>query len=104
MAEYYNQKNKSTAGEHIVAHSIYLDNRSKGTITGVTDVIAFDEKEILLKTKAGKTTIKGSNLTLTRLDLEHGETDIQGKVDAVLYAREPVKNSAQIKYAIRRWH
>lgn len=104
MAEYYNQKNSSVVEGTIGAHTLYLDNRSKGTITGVTDVIAFDEKEILLKTKAGKITIKGSNLTLTRLDLEHGETDIQGKVDVVLYAREPMKNSAQIKSAIRRWH
>lgn len=102
MAEYYH-KDRTNTEENIAIHTFYLDNRSKGTITGVTDVVAFDEKEILLKTKAGKITIKGSGLTLTRLDLDHGETDIQGKVDLVSYSKEPIKNSAQIKTAIRRW-
>lgn len=84
-------------------HSIKLDNRHTGTITGVTDVVAFDEKEILLKTKAGTVTIRGSALTLTRLDLEHGETDIQGKVDGIWYSKDPPKTKKQIKSAIRRW-
>lgn len=84
-------------------HTFCLNNRTKGTVNGVTDVIAFDEKEILLKTKAGKMTIKGSALTLTRLDLDHGETDIQGKVDGVWYSREQIKGTSQFKSAVRRW-
>ena len=91
------------AENNISEHSFRLDNRSKGTVTGVTDVIAFDEKEILLKTKAGKMTIRGSALTLTRLDQEHGETDIQGKVDGILYSREQPKVSSQAKSVARRW-
>lgn len=84
-------------------HFLKLDNRSKGTVTGVTDVISFDDKEILLKTKAGSMTIRGSSLTLTRLDLEHGETDIQGKVDGILYSKERPKTGKQIKATVRRW-
>lgn len=91
MAEYYH-KDRTSAEENIAPHTLYLDNRSKGTVTGVTDVIAFDEKEILLKTKAGKITLRGSGLTLTKLDLEHGETDIQGKVDLVSYSKDTLKS------------
>ena len=91
------------AENNISEHSFRLDNRSKGTVTGVTDVIAFDEKEILLKTKAGKMTIRGSALTLTRVDLELGETDIQGKVDGILYSREQPNVSSQAKSVARRW-
>ena len=84
-------------------HVLKLDNRSKGTVTGVTDVIAFDEKEILLKTTGGTMTIRGSALTLTRLDLDHGETDIQGKVDGIWYSKEQPKAQKQVKAAVRRW-
>ena len=84
-------------------HTLKLDNRNFGVITGVTDVISFDEREILLKTKEGTMTISGSSLTLTRLDLDRGETDIQGKVDGILYSKEKKKDARQVKSAIRRW-
>lgn len=68
-------------------HTFILDNRQAGTVSGVIDVIAFNDKEILLKTVAGMVTIRGENMTLTRLDLEKQETDIQGRVDSVAYSR-----------------
>ena len=40
-------------------HSLMLENRQGGRITGVKDVKSFDEKEILLFTQAGKLVIKG---------------------------------------------
>ncbi len=91
------------AETNITEHFLKLDNRQKGTIAGVTDVISFDEKEILLKTKAGTMTIRGSALTLTRLDLDHGETDIQGKVDGIWYSKDQPKAKKQIKATVRRW-
>lgn len=84
-------------------HKIAFDNRKMGLITGVSDVISFDEKEICLKTCAGKMTIQGSGLTLTRLDLELGETDIQGTVDGVLYSRITPEKSRNNKKNLRRW-
>ena len=68
-------------------HMVILDNRQAGTISGVLDVISFHDKEILLKTVDGTITIRGGNLTLTRLDLEKKETDLQGEVDSVTYSR-----------------
>ena len=84
-------------------HMLKVDNRDHGTITGVTDVISFDEKEILLKTKAGTMTVCGSALTLTRLDLENGETDIQGKVDSIIYSKEKKNQTKQLRATVRRW-
>ena len=40
-------------------HSLMLENRQNGRITGVKDIKSFDEKEILLFTQAGKLGIKG---------------------------------------------
>lgn len=102
MAEQYGAEGKN-ADRSQAEHTLWLSGRSAGTVTGVTDVIAFDEKEIQLKTKAGKMTIKGSGLSLTRLNLEKGETDIQGKTDGVLYSRDLPQKRSGLKSAIRRW-
>ena len=84
-------------------HKISFDNRKIGLITGVSDVISFDEKEICLKTCAGKMTIQGTGLTLTRLDLVWGETDIQGMVDGIEYSRLTPEKSRSSKKSLRRW-
>ena len=44
------------------AHRVVLENRSKGTVTGIQDVVSFDENQIVLDTDMGLLTIKGKNL------------------------------------------
>ena len=39
-------------------HKLMLERQKGGTITGIRDVISFDEKEILLHTEDGKLRIK----------------------------------------------
>ena len=67
-------------------HKILLDNRKRGSITGVTDVISFDVKEIILKTSLGMLEIKGQDLKVTRLSVEKGEVDLTGRVDSMTYS------------------
>ena len=66
-------------------HSLKLKDRRIGTVTGVQDIKSFDDKEILLFTKAGKLLIKGKQLHVKRLNLEKGEADLEGKVDSLTY-------------------
>ena len=67
-------------------HSLMLENRQNGRITGVKDIKSFDEKEILLFTQAGKLVIKGEQLHVKQLDLEKGEVDLSGTIDSVSYS------------------
>ncbi len=67
------------------SHKILMDNRKKGSITGVVDVISFDLKEILLETTMGMLTIKGQDLKVTRLSVEKGEVDMTGQIDSMTY-------------------
>ena len=67
------------------AHSLTLNNRQGGRITGVRDVNYFDEKEILLFTDAGNLVIKGEQLHVKQLNLEKGEVDLEGRVDSLTY-------------------
>ena len=60
------------------AHKLELRARNKGSITGVSDVLCFDEEEIRLVTELGILSVKGKELHVTRLDLEKQEVDIAG--------------------------
>ena len=53
-----------------MAHKIVLNNRDQGNLTGILDVISFDENTIVLDTDMGLLTIKGKDLHVNRLSLE----------------------------------
>ena len=74
----------------IKSHKITLNNRSSGTITGVLDVISFDISEILLETEQGMLNLKGKDLHVNRVNLEKGEVDIEGAVEALQYTQIPM--------------
>lgn len=65
---------------------ITLNNRGSGIITGVNAVISFDPNEILLETEQGMLLIKGNELNVTKLTLEKGEVEIDGRVDSFTYS------------------
>ena len=73
-------------------HSLMLENRQNGRITGVKDIKSFDEKEIQLFTQAEKLVIKGEQLHVKQLDLEKGEVDLEGKVDSLTYLSKNTDN------------
>ena len=69
-----------------LSHKLELYNREKGTVTGVLDVISFDENTIVLDTDMGLLTIKGKDLHVSRLSLEKGELDLEGYADSLVYS------------------
>ena len=72
------------------SHKVVLSNRKGGNFTGVLDVISFDISEILLETEQGMLNVKGKDLHVNRLNLEKGEVDIEGVIDALSYSQVPV--------------
>jgi len=68
------------------AHKVIINNRISGNITGVSDVVSFDLNEILLETAQGMLSIKGKDLHVSRLTLEKGEVDIDGKIESFTYS------------------
>lgn len=69
------------------AHKVVVVGRKSGTISGISDVLSFDENEIVLDTDMGLLTIKGKELHISRLSLELGEADMEGKVDSLVYSQ-----------------
>lgn len=72
-----------------MTHKLTLKDRKGGSFTGVRDVLSFDVNEILLDTDCGRLHLKGRDLHVNRLDLEKGEVDIDGQVDAISYSQVP---------------
>ena len=68
------------------AHKLILNNRRTCNLTGINDVLSFDEKEIILETEQGMLMIRGNELHVSRLTLDKGEVDIDGKIDSFTYS------------------
>ena len=63
-----------------------MQNRSSLSITGIRDVVSFDENQVVLDTDMGLLTMKGKDLHVSRLTLEKGEVDVDGTVDSLVYS------------------
>ena len=55
------------------------------TLTGVADVVSYDDSRIALKTALGGLVIAGSGLKLGRLDTASGNAEIEGLIKALEY-------------------
>ena len=70
-------------------HKVTLNNRRSGSFTGIVDVLSFDITEILLETEQGMLHVIGKDLHVNRLNLEKGEVDVEGLIDAFSYSQVP---------------
>ena len=73
----------------IVAHHLSMDERSRLTLTGVEDVVRFDEGEIVMNTCAGTLTVLGEELHIEQLSLDGGEVRVSGRIESLSYADRP---------------
>ena len=67
-------------------HKLMLTDRRTCTMGGINDVLSFDVNEILLETSQGMLMIKGNELHVSRLSLDKGEVDVDGRIDSFTYS------------------
>lgn len=73
--------------------SLSLENRKKLTLSGVIEVISFDEQKIDLTTNLGNLTIKGEELKMNKLDVQNGDVIIAGSIASMIYNGKISKKS-----------
>ena len=73
------------------SHALALENRKKAALTGVSEVLAFDENQVVLMTDCGEIALSGEGLHVTRLMLEEGQLTVEGKIDSVFYTQRPAR-------------
>ena len=66
-------------------HKLTLSERKRLTLTGVSEVISFQEDAVVLKTALGNLSIHGQQLQLKTLSPEGGQVDVEGNVCALVY-------------------
>ncbi|MFT4004416.1 MAG: sporulation protein YabP [Lacrimispora sp.] len=67
-------------------HRLTIENRASGTMTGIREVVSFDENQVVLDTDMGLLTLKGKELHVSRLTLEKGEVDLNGTIESLTYS------------------
>ena len=81
-------------------HGCQMQNRSVANLTGVREVVSFDENQIVMDTDMGLLTMKGKDLHVSRLTVEKGEVDVQGSVDSLAYSsNEAYRKEGQSLFA-----
>ena len=65
--------------------SISLENRRKMLLTGVNEVLSFNDEKIILNTVLGKLNIKGQNLKMNKLDVKNGDVIVDGYITSLIY-------------------
>ncbi|MBQ7656712.1 MAG: YabP/YqfC family sporulation protein [Clostridia bacterium] len=72
----------------VKSHLLTLDNRRRAALTGVSEVLGFDENQVSLMTENGEVTLTGEGLHVTKLTLEDGQLAVEGKIDGIQYAAQ----------------
>ena len=74
-----------TDGGAAAYHRLQLEGREKLSVSGVEDVVRFDENCIVTTTSAGTLIITGEELHIGKLSLDGGELHVDGRIDSVSY-------------------
>ena len=72
-------------GNICLPHKLTLNERKNLTLTGVTEVVSFDENAVVLTTDMGTLVIQGRDLQLKTLSTEGGQVAVEGTVAAMSY-------------------
>ena len=64
-------------------HKLSLNERKDLSVTGVTEVVSFDDTLVVLLMELGKLMIHGEGLQLKQLD--GGQVKVEGRVSALVY-------------------
>ena len=66
-------------------HQVVLERRESISVTGVRDVISFDEEVVVVDTAMGVLVLRGSGMHVNRLNLESGELNLDGELNTLSY-------------------
>jgi len=71
--------------EERLPHKLTLNERKQLTMTGVTEVVSFEETSVVLRTSLGTLMVHGRELQLKTLSLEGGQVAVDGHISALVY-------------------
>ena len=73
-----------------VIQNLVLENRKKLSISGVLDVLSFDDQVVIIETELGLLNVKGENLHINKLSIDTSEIIIEGEIYNLFYSEKNV--------------
>ena len=71
-----------------VIQNLILENREKLSISGVKDVLSFDDQVVIVETELGLLTVKGENIKINKLSLDTSEVIVEGEISYLAYSNK----------------
>ena len=73
-----------------VIQNLILENRGKLSVSGVLDVLSFDDQVVIIETELGLLTIKGENLRINKLSIDTSEVIVEGDISYLAYSDKEI--------------
>lgn len=96
VEEKKNVSNSSNLTGSGVLQNLILENREKLNISGVNDVLSFDDEVVIIETELGLLTVKGENLKINKLNIDTSEVIVEGKINSLSYSEHTAKSEGGI--------
>ena len=71
-----------------VIQNLVLESREKLSISGVLDVLSFDDQVIIVETELGLLNVKGENLRINKLSIDTSEVVVEGDIYSMVYSEK----------------
>lgn len=76
-----------------VIQNLILENRGKLSISGVNDVLSFDDQVVMVETELGLLTVKGENLRINKLSIDTSEVIVEGNISYLAYSDKEIEKN-----------
>ena len=80
--------NESKQTPSAARHEFCVKDRHTMTISGVKEIISFDEQNVRMLTVGGELVVDGESLRVKVLDVERGQVVLEGRIDDVGYVED----------------
>lgn len=77
-----------------IVQNLVLENRGKLSVSGVNDVLSFDDQVVIIDTELGLLTAKGENIRINKLSLDTAEVIIEGEISSLTYSQNKQDKSS----------
>lgn len=71
-----------------IVQNLVLENKNRLNISGVLDVLSFDDQIIIVETELGMLTVKGDNLRINKLSIDTSEVIVEGEIISLEYSNK----------------
>ena len=76
--------------------NLVLENREKLSISGVIDVLSFDDQVVIVETELGLLTVKGENIRINKLSIDTSEVVVEGEINNLAYSEKEIEKKGSL--------